>query len=76
MKVNIGVDDDLNYDEEINEKNVLIFDDTVTSGKTISDSGNAIYEMFAPKSLTFITLFTALNKEDSNNVSLDNLDLE
>ena len=73
MKVNIGADDDLNYDEEINGKNVLIFDDTVTSGKTISYSGNSIYEMFAPKSLTFITLFTALNIEDSNQQKVDNI---
>ena len=57
VSVSIGIDNDLNYDDVINNKNVLIFDDTVTSGKTISDSGKAIYEMFAPKSLTYITLF-------------------
>lgn len=64
MKVNIGVDNDLNYDEAINGKNVLIFDDTVTSGKTISDSGKAICDMFAPKTLTYITLFSSLNDEN------------
>lgn len=64
MKVNLGVDNDLNYDEAINGKNVLIFDDTVTTGKTISDSGRAIYEMFAPNTLTYVTLFSALNTND------------
>lgn len=50
------------YEDIINGKNVLVFDDTVTSGKTISDSGNAITGTFTPKSITFITLFSALNK--------------
>jgi hypoxanthine-guanine phosphoribosyltransferase len=62
MKVNLGVDNDLNYDEAINGKNVLIFDDTVTTGKTISDSGRAIYEMFAPNTLTYVTLFSPLRR--------------
>ena len=73
MKINIGVDNDLNYDEAINDKNVLIFDDTVTSGKTISDSGKAIYEMFAPKTLTYITLFSALNSKDSSQEKIDKI---
>lgn len=66
MKVNIGIDNDLNYDDVINGKNVLIFDDTVTTGKTISDSGEAICSMFIPKSITFITLFSALNDNENS----------
>lgn len=47
-------------------KNVLIFDDTVTTEKTISDSGEAICSMFIPKSITFITLFSALNDNENS----------
>ena len=47
--------------------------DTVTSGKTISDSGKAIYEMFAPKSLTYITLFSALNDKESYKKKIDKI---
>ena len=54
----------LNYAEAINGKDILVFDDTITTGKTISDSAEAIKEMFVPKSLTFITLFSALNKNN------------
>ena len=61
-----AVDNDLNYDDVINGKNVLIFDDTVTTGKTISDSGEAICSMFIPKSITFITLFSALNDNENS----------
>lgn len=66
MKVNMGPHNDLNYADYINGKNVLIFDDTITTGKTISDSGKAITEMFSPKSITFITLFSALDDENNS----------
>lgn len=66
MKINMGIHNDLNYADSINGKDVLVFDDTITTGKTISDSGKAITEMFAPKSITFITLFSALNDENSS----------
>ena len=64
MKVNMGAHNDLNYADYINGKDVLVFDDTITTGKTISDSGNAIKDMFAPKSITFVTLFSAIDDQD------------
>lgn len=66
LKINMGPHNDLNYADSINGKNVLVFDDTITTGKTISDSGNAIEKTFAPKSITFITLFSALEGESPN----------
>lgn len=60
---------ELNYANEINGKDVLVFDDTITTGKTISDSGNAIKEMFNPKSITYITLFSAI--DDVNKPSIE-----
>jgi hypothetical protein len=49
--------------DRINGKNALIIDDTVTSGKTLSDSAHAILEMYDPKSITFLTLFSPLKSE-------------
>ena len=66
MKVNMGSHNELNYAEAINGKDVLVFDDTITTGKTISDSGKAINDMFAPKSLTYVTLFSALADSNSS----------
>lgn len=63
---------ELNYANEINGKDVLVFDDTITTGKTISDSGNAIKEMFSPKSITYITLFSAIDND--NNPSIKKVD--
>jgi hypothetical protein len=52
--------DDLMYSEMINDKDILILDDTISSGKTISDSVYAINETFNPKSITVITLFSKI----------------
>lgn len=59
---------ELNYAENINGKDVLVFDDTITTGKTISDSGKAIKAMFNPKSITYITLFSAIDKDDNSTI--------
>lgn len=56
---------ELNHADKINDKDILVFDDTITTGKTISDSGKAIKEMFSPKSITYVTLFSALDDENS-----------
>ena len=48
------------YSEMINDKDILILDDTISSGKTISDSVYAINETFKPKSITVITLFSKI----------------
>lgn len=51
------------YASKINDKRVLVCDDTVASGKTLSDMALAIYETFDPKSIEFITLFTPRENE-------------
>jgi len=43
---------------EINGKKILILDDTVTTGKTISDSAKALLDTFAPASITFFAIMT------------------
>lgn len=52
--------DILKYSDVINNKNILILDDTISSGKTISDNVKAIRDTFDSKSITVITLFSKL----------------
>lgn len=56
IKSTIGVDNDLNFDEEINGKDVLVIDNVHPQDKQVSASGEAIYNMYAPRSLTFVTI--------------------
>lgn len=51
----------LDYADKINNKDVLIVDDTITTGKTISDLVSSINSTFEPKSITVITLFSSLD---------------
>jgi len=50
----------IEYAPYINGKNILILDDTIGSGQTISESCKEISEMFSPNSITVITLFSKL----------------
>lgn len=52
--------DILKYAGAINDKNILILDDTISSGETISDNVKAIRDTFNPASITVVTLFSAL----------------
>ena len=46
--------------ELINGKDILVLDDTIASGQTISEFCKNIYKIFKPKSITVITLFSAV----------------
>jgi len=50
----------IDYAIHINDKNILILDDTIASGSTISEVCKEISETFTPKSITVITLFSKL----------------
>jgi hypoxanthine-guanine phosphoribosyltransferase len=54
----IHTNGDLDLADEINGKRILILDDTVTTGKTISDSAKALISTFTPASITFFTIMT------------------
>ena len=54
----IHVNKDLKLSNEINGKRILILDDTITTGKTISDSAKALMNTFTPASITFFTIMT------------------
>ena len=56
-------DDDekiIEYAPIINDKNILILDDTISSGTSISEACKNILNVFSPKSITVITLFSKL----------------
>ena len=63
MYISDEVKSNLELANDINGKRVLVLDDTVTSGKTISDSAEALLETFDPKDITFLTLFSPLTNE-------------
>lgn len=50
----------IEYAKYINGKNILILDDTISGGNSISGACKEIMEIFEPKSITVITLFSAL----------------
>ena len=54
----IGVE--LDVADKINNKNILILDDTISSGQTISLFTERIMDMYDPKKITIITLFSKL----------------
>jgi hypoxanthine-guanine phosphoribosyltransferase len=51
----------IEYSSYINDKDILILDDTIGSGNSISEATRAINDTFDPKSITVITLFSKLD---------------
>ncbi len=51
----------IEYKDIINDKDILILDDTIGSGTTVSETCKQIIEVFSPKSITIITLFSKLD---------------
>lgn len=53
-------DDSGKYSEDINGKDILIIDDTISQGNTIKYSCDLIKSVFTPNSITVLTLFSRL----------------
>jgi hypothetical protein len=51
----------MKYAHKINGKDILILDDTITSGSSISTYCESLLKSFDPKSVTIVTLFSALH---------------
>ena len=56
---NIKID---NYDGSLNDKDIIIFDDTISSGTTILNTIKRLEEYYVFKSLRILTLFSPLSK--------------
>lgn len=56
----IGNSDTESYFDKFNNKNILILDDSLSSGETISQCVRNISETFSPKSITVITLLSKI----------------
>ena len=52
------------YIEAINDKNILIIDDSLSLGQTIKEACNIITSAYTPKSITILTLFSPLYDEE------------
>lgn len=50
------------YIQKINDKNILIIDDSIHAGRTFTEACNIIQTTFSPKSITGLTLFSQLKK--------------
>lgn len=53
----------LEYADKINGKRVLVIDDTISTGKSISDYCKAVVQSFTPKELIIFTAFFSTNKK-------------
>lgn len=51
------------YVEAINDRNILIIDDSLTLGQTIKEACSIITNAYTPKSITVLTLFSPLYQE-------------
>ena len=56
--IRVSQNSGLGLGNEINGKKILILDDTVTTGKTLTDSAKALMSTFTPASITFFTIMT------------------
>lgn len=56
----ISSNNDENLRQYIDDKDILLLDDTISSGETISQCINGILSNFIPKSITIITLLSKL----------------
>lgn len=56
----IGVNNDLNIRPMIDGKDILVLDDTISSGTTVSQCIDGITSNFTPKSITIVTLLSKL----------------
>ena len=55
-------DDDDDIRKYIDDKDILLLDDTISSGETVSQCINGILSNFIPKSITIITLLSKVKE--------------
>lgn len=62
------IGDECGDDVLLNDKDIAIIDDTLTTGKTLSDISELILDTYVPKSITFITMFSSKDSVDLSTV--------
>lgn len=65
IKTIVCLSNEISYEkciEMFKDKHVLILDDTISTGQTVSNTSNIIKRMYGPKSVTIITLLSRLMK--------------
>lgn len=63
IKQSLSANDEFSfYSDIINGGRVMVIDDSNTDNDLLSDSAKTIMEMYDPKSITFLTLFSPLKK--------------
>ena len=60
----IKLNSDLEISDNINDKDILILDDTVTTGLTLSQEANLLLNTYAPKSVEFLSILSPLNNRE------------
>lgn len=58
----IGVNNDENIRPMMDGKDILLLDDTISSGSTVSQCIEGIISNFTPKSITIVTLLSQLKE--------------
>ena len=53
------------YNNEINDKNVLLLDDSITFGQSVGSAVNALELCYLPKSISLLTMFSRLYKDNA-----------
>lgn len=61
----------LKYSEHINDKNVLLIDDSITHGQSIRGAIHALSNMYSPQSVSVLTMFSQLYVSDGSVVEYD-----
>lgn len=59
------------YIDAINDKNILIVDDSLTLGQTIKEACSIIANAYTPKTITVLTLFSPLYEEGGNELKIN-----
>ena len=61
MPISVTVNNGILRSEDINGKRILIIDDVASSGKTLSDSTEALRYTFEPRKVSYLTIFSPIN---------------
>jgi pyrimidine operon attenuation protein/uracil phosphoribosyltransferase len=62
---------EVDYSTNINDKNVLIIDDSITKGQSIHNAIKAISNTYHPHSISILTMFSQLYDSNGNYEEFD-----